>query len=493
MNVDTATPQSSYYYPSADGSTEVNPSQVARARQLRNRIVTEQAASIRQSPSPIRAMARMVRDVTAALRQVGLDEDVIAQQVINRTIGDVDVRQIRDCEPGAAPGSLGDFRTLGDDLGLLLPGEVVNGRESAGRGYLAMRERMTEVERRLLCDHNFDVRMYDVYGVGNPVLRQALAASWQRLYDLPLTMERTFVNIGALDGLDKSIRSLKLHFTRKYGTSPAICFPAPGFAVMRWQAEASGVEVITYVTTEANRFKLTGPELSQLLADHPDLRILYLTVSNNPTAFDYEPAELHAIFRAIADAGREVVILADTAYIGTAEPEADRLRMSAFNTTVGDYDVLAHTIFINSFSKICTLTGDRFGWTSIGGQEYADVLQVTWNNTMAGLPAEWQLRYTATVELLAERPEIVEKVRRLYRHRRADLHRELADINAEYHVFDMIGLDDDATIYNWSKLSPGEDVISLFRKTGLAAVDGTGFGYDPQYVRCSVGIRPAAE
>jgi len=491
MNVDFSGPGLPRVYAAGSHSEVERASELERARSIRDQVVSESEETIRHSPSPIRAMARMVIEVTRAMHEAGISQAVIEKQVINRTIGDVDVRRIREREPGASPGSLGDYSTIGEDLGLILPGESLNGMLSEGRGYEEMRRRMTGVERRLLRDYQFDVRMYDVYGVGNPLLRSMLAESWQQLYGLPLKTERTFVSIGALDGLDKTIRTLKLYFGRQYAEQPAICFPSPGFAVVLWQAQANDVEVINYATREEQSFKLTGAEMSRLLQEHANLRMLYLTVSNNPTAFDYEADELRAIFAAIAADGREMAILADTAYIGTGEPAADAERMRAFNTVIGGFDVLAHTIFVNSFSKICTLTGDRFGWVSTGNQQYADAMQVTWNNTMAGMPAEWQLRYTAMIDVLNERPWIQEKVRCLYRYRRAALRRELAAINAQHHVFASIGLDDDATIYNWSKLVPGEDVITLFRKTGLAAVDGSGFGYDKSYIRCSVGIHPA--
>ena len=45
-------------------------------------------------------------------------------------------------------------------------------------------------------------------------------------------------------------------------------------------------------------------------------------------------------------------------------------------------------------------------------------------------------------------------------------------------------------MYNWSKFTAGEDVFSLFEKTGLAGVDGRGFGFSTDYVRFSVGFIP---
>jgi aspartate/methionine/tyrosine aminotransferase len=37
---------------------------------------------------------------------------------------------------------------------------------------------------------------------------------------------------------------------------------------------------------------------------------------------------------------------------------------------------------------------------------------------------------------------------------------------------------------------PGEDTFSLFEKTGIAGVPGSGFGYRDEYVRFSIGTIP---
>jgi aspartate/methionine/tyrosine aminotransferase len=220
--------------------------------------------------------------------------------------------------------------------------------------------------------------------------------------------------------------------------------------------------------------------------DNPDLRMLYFTVSNNPTAFSYNAEEIAGVYRAIVEDGREFAVLADLAYVGTGDPEEDKRRMAAFNTP----EAIERTIFVNSFSKVFTMTGDRFGYITFANDEWADVMVSAWNNMTAGLPAEWQLRYTAMVAWLDEHPEIQQKIKALYDLRRDHLREELRTLNEQYGLFEVIGLDDHATIYNWSKLMPGEDALSLFEKTGIAGVAGGAFGYDDCYIRLSVGFIP---
>jgi aspartate/methionine/tyrosine aminotransferase len=448
-------------------------------RALRAEVIARNRPLVADSPSPIRTMARMVDEIVAEARGAGVPEGVIQATVVNRTIGDVNVRLISEVTGGV------DYSTIGEDLGIILPGEVINGRVSDGRVYLEMRQRMLDAERQLLQEYHFDPRIYDLSGVGNPLLRERLAARFRDLLGVPATPEQTYISIGGLDAIDKSLRGLNQYFRQKYGGTVGFGFPAPGFAVPLWQAASLGMEAIPYATREEDRFQLTAEGVTRLLHEHPNLRALYLIVSNNPTAFAYRPEELAEVLAAIDRDGRELAIIADLAYIGTGPAEEDQARMAALWAGAPQ-----RTIFVNSFSKVFTLTGDRMGYVFIPNREWAQALAGVWNNANAGMPAEWQLRFLAYTALFEERPWIQSKIRDLYTLRRTALRAELTAINAQRHVFEHIGLDDHATVYNWSKLAPGEDAFSLLEKTGIAGVDGRGFGYTPEYLRLSVGFIP---
>ncbi|MDQ3707522.1 MAG: aminotransferase class I/II-fold pyridoxal phosphate-dependent enzyme [Chloroflexota bacterium] len=456
--------------------------QIARVRKLRKEAVAKYRPIFETLPEKIRVMARMVREVQMSAREEGISPEIIAQEIANRTIGDVNVRLITENIDGV------DYSTIGEDLGLILPGEEIGGRISTGevRRELALREEV--IERRLLDEYNWDLRVYDVYGVGNPLLREMLAQRFEDAWGIPTTPGQTFITIGALDALYKAILTFGLHFKKKYGEACTFAFPAPGFAVVNWQVTASGVDLLKVRTTEEYSFKLTAPQLKQLLAEHPQLRLLYLTVSNNPTAFSYSPDEIADIYRVIEEDGREIAVLADLAYIGTGVDEDDWARMQALNTPFARNC----TVYINSLSKVFTITGDRCGWVSVERLDWADLLKVAWNNMTAGLPASWQLHYTALVEWIGEHPEIQHKIKGLYKLRREHFRKQLQELNAKFDLFEQIGLDDDTTIYNWSKLKPGEDALTLFEKTGLAGVSGSAFGYEDQYIRFSVGFIPIA-
>ena len=432
--------------------------------------------------APIRVMARMVADLNQACHEAGVPQAVMETEVVNRTIGDVDLRKVSATLDGP------EYVSLADDMGLALPGEVIAGRASTGETYRWIHAAMEDFEWQLLA-RGVDMRMYDIYGVGNPLLREMLSEHAERHWGFTLPPAQIHLSLGALDGLDKFFRGFTVLLRGQGIHETAVVFPAPSFNVPEWQAVSLGLRLHRLTTRPEDHFKVTPEMLRSALAEAPDIRAFYLTVSNNPTAFAYTPDELRALFEITLAADHPVYIVADLAYIGTGDPDEDRARMQAF-TLPG---VMERSVLVNSFSKTHTLTGDRCGWVGFGDADLAVKLSPAWTNSMASLPAEWQLRYMAYVKLFAERPEIEERIRALYRHRRAALVRQLQRLNDQHGLFAQVNLDDGGTVYNWSQLRAGDDVFSLFGATGIAGVPGGAFGYANDFVRLSVGCIPVPQ
>jgi len=469
---------------SADAPTISSPDEQRKIlRQLRSEILLRYRPHIQEGPGPIRVMARLVAELEQECRRRNIAEEIIASEIVNRTIGDVNLRKVIECE--GEPGGPADYRLLADDLGIALPGEDLHGYIASGEAYLWLREQMMECERLLLA-HDYDPRIYDIYGVGNPVLRSWLA---EEMWGLPVRGEQVYLSLGAMDGIDKVLRGLAHMYREQNISDPAVLFPEPGFGVPEWQAKSCGYRLHRFSTLPEHHFKLTATQLDQILAQNTDIRLIYLTITNNPTAFAYNPTELnalHDVLRRYWQQGRNILTFADLAYIGTGNPQEDQERVEAFTPS----DVLAHTIFISSFSKTHSLTGERFGWVTCGNPALASAIAPSWSNTMASLPGEWQLRFMAYLLLIQSRPWIVEKIRAFYRLRRERLVAQLRRIDEEQHLFAQIYRDDDATVYNWSRLRPEEDAFSLFEKTGIAGVPGSGFGYTDEFIRFSIGVIP---
>lgn len=472
-------------------SSETTPSllqQHRMLRQLRHQIVLRYRPIVLQGSSPIRVMARMVAELEHICREHNISEEVIKAEIVNRTIGDVNLRMVTEYE--GKPGGPRDYRLLADELGIALPNEQLHGYVASGETYLWLRNQMMDCERLLLA-HKFDPRIYDILGIGNPVLRSWLSQEMHR-WGFTTTIDNVYLSLGALDGIDKTLRGLRNMYRSQNISDVAILFPEPGFNLPEWQAMSFMYRLHHFPTRPQDHFKLTAEQLDDILATHSDIRIIYLTVTNNPTTFAYtadELNELHAVLRKYREAGRQVFILADLAYIGTGQPEDDAARMATFASA----DVFQNTIFVNSFSKTYTLTGERLGWVTIGNPEVAIAMAPGWTNSTASLPGEWQLRFMAYYRLIQSRPELADKLRAFYRLRRQRFIAQLRHLDAEQHLFEQVYIDDDATVYNWSKLKSGEDAFSLFEKTGIAGVPGSGFGYSDEYVRCSIGVIPVPE
>jgi aspartate aminotransferase len=454
-------------------------------RQLRQELIARYRPVIQQGAGPIRVMASLVSELESRCRALHIAPEIMRSEVMNRTIGDVNLRLITECE-GVAGGP-GDYRMLAEEIGIALPGEVFQGYIAPGETYLWLRNQMQQIENDLL-QQGLDLRIYDLLAVGNPVLRTQLAER-ARLWGMTVTPEQVYLGLGAMDCIDKVLRGLA--YVSRETLQPAIGMlcPEPGFGTPEWQALSHGYALHRFSTSAATHFKPTPQQLDEQLQQFPDIRVFYLTVASNPTTFAYTPDELNALYavlRTYWQAGREVLILADLAYVGTGPVAEDNARMATFAAP----DVWQHTIFAHTLSKSHSLTGDRFGWVTIGDPQLATALGPAWANSIASLPADWQLRFMAYLKLIAERPWLVEKMRAFYRFRRTRLVEQLRKINAEQQLFAQVYLGDEATVYNWSQLRSGEDAFSLFEKTGLAGVPGSGFGYTDDFVRFSIGVIP---
>ncbi len=456
-----------------------------KLRQLRQAVLAHHRPLLQEKSHAIRTMAQIIKELEQACREHQITEIVMRAEIVDRTVGDVNLRMVTECED--ATNDRKDYRILADELGIALPGEQLHGRTANGETYHWLRERMVENER-LLLEHHYDPRVYDVYSIGNPLLRAWLAQEMQR-WGLPVSEQQTYVGLGGMDCLDKVLRGLAHIYRTQQLPVGAILFPSPSFSFPEWSARSSGYRFHNVSTRPENHFKLTGEQLEDILHNAPDIRIIYLILNNNPSTFSYTPDDLraiHAVLQRYQDQGRNIFLLVDLAYIGTGKPEDDQARLATFCAP----DAFQRSIFISSFSKTYTLTGERFGWLSCGNPQIAASLPTVWTNTYMSLPGDWQLRFMAYYQLFQDRPWLVEKLRSFYRYRRVLFLKELQRLNEQFQIFEEIYLDNDTTIYNWSKLQAGEDVFSIFEKTGIAGVPGSGFGYTDDYIRFSIGVAP---
>src|SRR5262249_27177595 len=88
-------------------------------RQLRSEILARYRPHIQEGAGPIRVMARIVAELEQQCHEHHIAEDIISNEIVNRTIGDINLRHITECE--GESGGPGDYRRLADEVGVALP------------------------------------------------------------------------------------------------------------------------------------------------------------------------------------------------------------------------------------------------------------------------------------------------------------------------------------------------------------------------------------
>src|SRR2546425_1217795 len=222
--------------PNSSNTSFSIPEQHAKLRQLRHQLLLHYRPILQQGAGPIRVMARMVAELERQCRELNIADEVMQIEIVNRTIGDVNLRLVTECV--GEPGGPGDYRMLAEELGIALPNENINGYIAPGKTYLWLREQMQECEQ-LLLEHHFDLRIYDILAIGNPILRGWLADDMKR-WSLSVPTNQVYLGLGAMDSINKVLCGLA-HMYREQNTGDVgILFPEPGFAVPEWQARSYG-------------------------------------------------------------------------------------------------------------------------------------------------------------------------------------------------------------------------------------------------------------
>src|SRR5437016_10648246 len=225
--------------PNSSNTSFSIPEQHAKLRHLRHQLLLHYRPILQQGAGPIRVMARMVAELERQCRELNIADEVMQTEIVNRTIGDVNLRLVTECV--GEPGGPGDYRMLAEELGIALPGENINGYVASGETYLWLRDQMLECERLLLSE-GFDLRIYDILAVGNPILRSWLAEEMQR-WGISVTREQVYLGLGAMDSINKVFCGLSQMYREQGLTDVAVLFPEPGFNLPEGEARSYGDRV----------------------------------------------------------------------------------------------------------------------------------------------------------------------------------------------------------------------------------------------------------
>ncbi len=205
---------------------------------------------VKAAPRRSAVMARMVADLEAQCREQGIPADLMAAEIVNRTIGDVDVRRISAREDGP------EFVTLADDMGLALPRELIDG-VPATRQALPLD---TPPDGGIRAPAARAPRRYA--HVRSEWRRQSTAARdarrhLTRAWGYTVPAAQIHLSLGSLDGLNKFFQGVHGAAASATGApydalEAAVIFPAPGFNVPEWQAQSLGLRIHRVQTSAEN-------------------------------------------------------------------------------------------------------------------------------------------------------------------------------------------------------------------------------------------------
>jgi aspartate/methionine/tyrosine aminotransferase len=178
--------------------------------------------------------------------------------------------------------------------------------------------------------------------LGLPILRDKIAAHYNRWYGIEVPAERIVVTAGSSAGF-------VLSFLAAFAPGDRVALPAPGYPCYRHILTALGCAPVPIETSAASRWMPT-PELVDWAATAGALKGLLIASPNNPTGTMVDADRLSRLVKH-AEA-RGLVLVSDEIYHGLtyAMPGATALQMTD------------EAIVINSFSKYFSMTGWRVGW-----------------------------------------------------------------------------------------------------------------------------------
>jgi aspartate aminotransferase len=181
--------------------------------------------------------------------------------------------------------------------------------------------------------------------LGNPGLRQALAASVSRRLGVDYGADEIAVSSGAKQALFNSSMVL-------LNPGDEVIIPRPYWETFPTQVELAGAKPI-FADTKANNHALSAATVKAMLS--PRSKAIIINTPNNPTGVVYSPQELLAIGEMVLERGLWVIF--DECYRGLL-----RSGQQHHNIVKLLPELKASTILIDSFSKSQAVTGWRIGY-----------------------------------------------------------------------------------------------------------------------------------
>lgn len=198
--------------------------------------------------------------------------------------------------------------------------------------------------------------------LGIPELRQAIADSYARKFDLKVGVDDVVLTTGSSGGF-------LLTFLACFDAGDRVAIASPGYPCYRNILTALGCEVVEIPCGPQTRFQPTVAMLAEL---DPPVQGVVVASPANPTGTVIPPAELAAIANWCDTQG--VRLVSDEVYQGLVYPGAPETSCA--------WQTSRDAVVVNSFSKYYAMTGWRLGWLLVPVELRRAVDRLTGNFTI---------------------------------------------------------------------------------------------------------------
>jgi len=297
---------------------------------------------------------------------------------------------------------------------------------------------------------------------GKLTFRTAVADWYLQTFNVDLDPQKEVL---ALIGSKEGIAHAPLAFINP---GDLALVPDPAYPVYRTATAFAGGEPVIMPLLRENKF------LPDLDAIDPSLarkaKIMFLNYPNNPIGASAD----RAFFKRLIDFARDykIIVMHDNPY---SEVYYDGHRSLSILELEGAKDV---AVEFHSLSKTYNMTGWRIG-AVVGNSDVVAGIGKVKSNIDSGTFGAVQ---DAAIAALHSPKSVVDKIRKVYRHRIELLYHALLDLGLELEK-------PRATLYLWAWVggSSIDYTAKLLDRTGIVATPGVGFGqFGEGYIRFSI-------
>ncbi len=193
---------------------------------------------------------------------------------------------------------------------------------------------------------------------GLPELREAIAETLDRDYDVSYDPEQYVVTNGGMEALHLAVLST-------VGPGDDLLLPSPSWPNYWTQARLADATPVEIPMPEETGYALDAERVIERMGD--DTGAVVLCSPANPTGQLFDPGEIRAVVDAAAE--HDAYVLADEVYLGLTYDRDP----SGIAALTGHPD---HVLTIGSCSKTYAMTGWRVGWLGGPGDVIDEVTKI---------------------------------------------------------------------------------------------------------------------